>query len=117
MASSTITKEAETATVGRWMSVEEFEAMQSSGLVQESYSGTTHVVWPANEMAYFNQASPDSVYAEFDVPVFSIRQTQEGWAKILGPNSLEGRLAARKGLPVPQMPPATNIRLVTSKTT
>lgn len=29
--------------------------------------------------------------------------------KIVGPDSIEGRLAKRKGLPVPEMPTAENI--------
>lgn len=115
MTSVLATTEEETTTVGRWMSVAEFEAMQKSGLVQESFSGTTHVAWPANPLAYLNQAKPFSVYVEFEVTPSSLKQTQEGWAKIVGPNSLESRRNLRKGLPVPQMPPAANIRQVASR--
>ena len=35
--------------------------------------------------------------------------SDEGWAKIIGPNSVQGRLAKRKGLPIPEMPAALNI--------
>jgi hypothetical protein len=52
---------------------------------------------------------------EFDVPSSSLKATQEGWAKILSPSTLEGRLAAQKGLPVPQLPPATNIQHTATK--
>lgn len=99
----------ETTTVGRWMSQAEYDAMQASGKVQESFSGTTHVASPADASAFINQAKSRSLYVEFTVPTSSLRATSEGWAKIIGPNSLEGRLAARKGMKIPQMPDAGNI--------
>ena len=96
--------------VGRWMSRSEYDLMVNTAHVQESSSGTTHVVFPAAPAAFQAQAKPGSVYAEFDVPQSSIKPTQLGWAKIIGPNSLEGRLAFRAGKPRPQMPPALNIQ-------
>jgi hypothetical protein len=99
----------ETTRVGRWMSRTEYDAMIGSGRVQESFSGTTHVASPADASAFINQAASGSLYVEFNVPTLSLKATNEGWSKVLGPNSLEGRLAARKGLPIPQMPPATDI--------
>ena len=99
----------ETARVGRWMSQVEYDAMKFSGRVQESFSGTTHVANPADAAAFINQAKPGSLYVEFNVPMSSLRATNEGWSKVIGPNSLEGRLAARKGQSVPQMPIATDI--------
>lgn len=98
-----------TTRVGRWMSEAEYRAMLNSGRVQESYSGTTHVANPADATAFINQAKPGAYYVEFNVPGASLKVTNEGWAKVIGPNSLEGRLAARKGLPIPEMPPATYI--------
>lgn len=98
--------------VGRWMGESEFTAMKSTGMVQESTTGTTHVTLPANPSAY-RAAKPGSVYTEFSVPKRSVKPTQPGWGKIVGPNSLEGRLAAKKGQPVPQMPPAKKIKLKT----
>ncbi|MET3441516.1 RHS repeat-associated protein [Variovorax paradoxus] len=95
--------------VGRWMSQAEYDAMRASGKVQESLSGTTHVADPADAAAFLNQARPGSLYAEFGVPSSSLKPTNEGWSKIIGPNSLEGRLAQRKGLPAPQMPSASGI--------
>ncbi|NDP59174.1 MAG: hypothetical protein GZ090_07445 [Oxalobacteraceae bacterium] len=83
--------------------------MNVSGKVQESFSGTTHVAVPANPSAFVNQARPGSVYVEFNVPTSSLKETSQGWSKIIGPNSLEGRLALRKGQSVPQMPNATEI--------
>ena len=91
------------------MSQAEYDAMKASGKVQESLSGTTHVATPAEATAFISQAKPGSVYVEFNVPNAALKATNEGWSKIVGPNSLEGRLAARKGLEIPQMPEATNI--------
>src|SRR5471032_3480699 len=101
--------------VGRWMSFAEYDGMLASNMVQQSFSGTTHVGRPPDVMAFFRQAKPGSVYIEFDVPSACLKQTGRGWAKIIGPQSIEGRLAARKGWAVPQMPPATNIMFVTIK--
>ena len=83
--------------------------MKVSGRVQESFSVTTHVASPADAAAFINQAKPGSLYVEFNVPTSSLKATNEGWSKVIGPNSLEGRLAARQGLPIPQMPAATDI--------
>ncbi|OHX36482.1 hypothetical protein BJL95_07505 [Methylomonas sp. LWB] len=91
----------ETTRVGRWMSQAEHDAMKASGKVQESFSGTTHVADPEDASAFINQAKPGSMYVEFNVPTSSLKATNEGWAKIIGPNSLEGRLAARKGMSIP----------------
>ncbi len=100
---------ADATTVGRWMSEAEYTAMREMGFVQESLSGTTHVANPANVEAFMAQARGGSFYVEFEVPTASLRPTSEGWAKIVGPSSLEGRLAAKKGLPVPQMPAANAV--------
>ena len=97
-------------TVGRWMSKLELDKMTKTGLVQESIpSGTTDVVFPSNILGYLS-SKPGTLYVEFQVPKSSVKVTQPGWAKILGPNTLEGRLAAKKGQPVPQMPKARNIQ-------
>ena len=101
--------------VGRWMSPQEYDLMTATGFVQESNSGTTHVAAPADQAAFQAQVAAGSVYVEFDVPRNSVKPTQQGWAKILGPNTLEARLAAAKGQPIPQMPPAGNIQHITTK--
>ena len=101
--------------VGRWMSREEYDKMIKTGKVQESFSGTTHVANPASIDAFFKQAKPGSIYVEFDVPTTSLSQTKDIWAKILGPNTPEARLRQRKGLDVPQMPFAKNIKIVGEK--
>lgn len=100
-----------TTRVGRWMSQAEYEKMVKTGMVQESYSGTTHVANPASIEAF----GIGQIYVEFDVPTSALIQTNEGWAKILGPNTIEARLAAKKGLPIPEVPPATNIQVVGKK--
>ncbi len=101
--------------VGRWMSQEEYEKMSETGMVQESHSGTTHVANPASMEAFGKQAKIGQIYVEFDVPIEALKQTNERWAKILGPNTIEARLAVKKGNPIPQMPSATNIKIVGKK--
>lgn len=96
-------------TVGRWMSKTEHKQMLDTRKVVESRTGTTHVADPADASVFLKQAKPGSRYVEFDVPTSSLKQTNADWSKVIGPNSLEGRQAARKGLPTPQMPGAKNI--------
>jgi hypothetical protein len=103
-------------TVGRWMSTLEYDAMLKSGMVQESYSGTTHVLFPPDLLSFLRQAMGGAVYVEFDVPEQCLKVTGSGWAKIIGPQSLEGRLAARNGQPLPKMPSAVHVRHLASKT-
>ena len=97
--------------VGRWMSQAEYDNMISTVRVQESFSGTTHVAYPNNLDSYIKQAKPGSIYVEFDLPQSNLKQTDmnNGWAKIIGPNSLEGRLAAKKGNAILNMPRVDNI--------
>jgi RHS repeat-associated protein len=102
--------------VGRWMSPEEHEAMTNTGMVQEGGGGTTYVAHPADPAAYGQQAAAGSRYVEFDVPQDSLAPAgKEGWAQIPGPNSLYGRLAAMRGEPIPQFPPALNIEWLLTK--
>jgi RHS repeat-associated protein len=98
-----------TTRVGRWMSKAEYEAMRNTGKVQESWSGTTHVSMPANSESYVRQTGVGNYFVEFNVPTSSLKVTNGGWAKIIGPSSLEGRNLLRKGLPLPVMPNATDI--------
>lgn len=102
---------AETTTVGRWMSQAEYETMVKTGKVPESFTGTTHVANPATSEAFGKQAKSGTIYVEFDVTTSSLKPTNEGWSKIVGPNSLEGRLAVKKGNPLPEMPSVTNIKV------
>ncbi|WP_458351902.1 TreTu family toxin [Rugamonas violacea] len=88
--------------------------MLVSRRVQESYSGTTHVSLPPSPRAFMRQARPGSLYVEFDVLSTCLKSTGAGWAKIIGPNSLEGRIAMHKGLPILHMPKASNIEHLAS---
>ncbi|WNS42043.1 hypothetical protein [Paenibacillus sp. MMS20-IR301] len=101
--------------VGRWMSKQEYDSMIKTGKVIESYTGTTHVAHPADVNAFRKQAKPGSMYIEFYVPQSALTQTNVGWAKVVGPSTLEGRLAARKGGRLPEMPSATRIKIVDVK--
>ena len=102
--------------VGRWMSQEELDAMKASGTVQESTGGGggSWVANPSDPNAY-NAAKPGSLYVEYDVPASSVKNAGSGWGRIPGPNSIEGRLAASKGQPVPQLPAVRNIEVTASK--
>ncbi|MDX6039973.1 RHS repeat-associated core domain-containing protein, partial [Scandinavium lactucae] len=102
-------------TVGRWMGPEEYKKMTETGQVMQSSTGTTHVAFHADINAFGKQAKNGAMYVEFDVPESALIPTNEGWAKIVGPDSIEGRLAKRKGLPAPEMPTAQNIRVLGSK--
>jgi hypothetical protein len=102
--------------VGRWMSEEELADMRATNMMQESTGGGggSWVASPASPSAY-NAAKPGSVYVEFDVPAGSLKPAGSGWARIPGPNSVEGRLAVRKGESVPQLPEARNIEVKATK--
>ena len=107
-----------TETVGRWMSVAEYEEMVKTGYVQEPLngSGVIYVARPADANVFFKQAPIGSVYVEFDVPINTLKNTQNGWAKIIGPNSFDARIMIKKGLQPPtSMPNALNIKLIMVK--
>ncbi|WP_425554108.1 hypothetical protein [Kribbella karoonensis] len=71
---------------------------------------------PANVQSYMKEARSGSRYVEFDVPNASLATAgKPGWAQIPGPNSLRGRLAAKRGQPLPQFPSAHNIEWIASK--
>jgi len=106
----------ETARVGRWMSVGEFDGMLKTGTVQAGAGGRAYVVHPSDSSSFGSQAAPGSLYVEFDVPRSSLQQGgRSDWYQISGPDSLYGRLAARRGETVPQLPPATNIQVMARK--
>lgn len=60
------------------MSQAEYDKMVKSGMVQESYSGTTHVANPASIDTFEKQAKQGQIYVEFDVPTASLKQTNAG---------------------------------------
>lgn len=55
------------------MSTDELAKMKNTGMVQESFTGTTHVAVPSNPNAYIKQARTGWVYVEFDVPASSVK--------------------------------------------
>lgn len=91
--------------------------MRTTDKVVQGNTGTTHIGYPANIDAFGKQAKLGAVYVEFSVPKESLIKTNDEQAKIVGPDSLEGRLAKRKGLPIPEMPEVTNIEVKAHKTT
>lgn len=103
--------------VGRWMSPEEHQAMVDTGMVQPGrVSPQVSVAHPADVEAYMRQAAPGTRYVEFDVPETSVVQGgKEGWAIIPGPESIYSRLAASRGLPPFELPPALNIEWLASR--
>ncbi len=101
--------------VGRWMSQEELESMQATGAAQESRAlGGSRVAFPASSEAY-KGAPAGSLYVEYDIPASVAKPAGSGWARIPGPNSVEGRAAAAAGRPAPEMPQVKNIEVVKSK--
>jgi RHS repeat-associated protein len=101
---------------GRWMTSAEHVAMIETGKVQEGDGGMTYVAHPADPAVYAKQAARGSRYLEFDVPRESVVPAgKEDWAQIPGPDSLYGRLAAMRGLPIPHFPLAVNIEWLLTK--
>lgn len=97
-------------TVGRWRSPGEHRAMVDTGMVQRG-GGFTYIVQPASRGAYIS-AWPGSVYVEFDVRRSSlISGGRPGDFKMADSDTMYGRLAAKKGNPVPQLPEAKKIKL------
>ena len=110
--------EVNTTRVGRWMSPEEYQKMLETGRVQMSPDGNrAYVANPADINAFGRQASPGSVYVEFDVISSSIRPGgTDGWGIIPGPGSIFDKAGQNKGLPaIVEMPKATNISIEGSK--
>lgn len=102
--------------VGRWMSRDEHSAMVRTQEVQVGGGGTTYVSHPPSIDVWRRQASPGSVYVEFDVPRSVLRPGgQPGHAQIPSPSHpLYGRLAEKTGVPLQYPVPACNIVLVGS---
>jgi hypothetical protein len=98
--------------VGRWMSIEEHDAMVLSGRVQESHSGQTNVLRPADRKGW-HSAKTATIYVEFDIDESRLELGgKKGWAIVAGPNSVFGRLAARRGTPIIGMPDVRNLEIV-----
>ena len=91
------------------------EKMRVTGVAQESTNGGgSRVSLPSDPEAY-KAAPKGDVYVEYDIPAGVAKESGSGWAKFRGPNSTEGRIAAQKGQPVPQMPPVRNIEAIRIK--
>lgn len=104
----------DTTRVGRWMSQEEYDKMISTGMVQPSQKGMTHVACPSDIGAFGRQAKKGSLYVEFDIPNDAVltQGGAESWKIIHGPGSPKDKLSKMKGLPgISQMPKATNIKI------
>ena len=92
------------------MSQDERRKMVATGMVQEGGGGVTYAVEPATSEAYWWEAAPGTGYVEFDVPSDSLYPGgKPGWVKMSTPRGLPGRVAFVKGLPTPELPPASNI--------
>jgi hypothetical protein len=93
------------------MSQAEYDAMVAEGKVQPTLTGldAKSVTSPSDPDAY-RAAAPGSLFVEFDL---SGSQLASGgtaaWFIVFGPNSIFGRLAAKRGVPLDGMPEARNI--------
>ncbi|WP_139489609.1 RHS repeat domain-containing protein [Brevibacillus dissolubilis] len=101
--------------VGRWMGTDEYNKMLKTGKVQEGAGGHTYVAYPADEESYYKQAKVGTVYVEFDVPRDALVRSSDEWAYMIGKDSWEAKVWAKKGLPIPDMPYAENIQLIRRK--
>ncbi|MDH2636488.1 RHS repeat-associated core domain-containing protein [Acinetobacter sp. V110_1] len=83
-------KSTEWVTVGRWMSVGEYNTMKLNNHVLEGAGGLTFVTQGGSKM--FPSAAKGSVYAEFSVPSNSLlRGGADGWYKVVGPNAMKSQ--------------------------
>ncbi|OPH47378.1 hypothetical protein BC351_40195 [Paenibacillus ferrarius] len=111
----TVAQTVESTRVGRWMSKDEYNKMIETGRVQEGGGGQTYAAFSKD--AFQKQAASDAIYVEFNVPAstYVVTNSELGWIKFVSPTSLEGRLAARKGIEIPSLPEAKDITLIGGK--
>ena len=79
----------------------------------ESPGGVTHVSIDLSPYLYPG-AAKDYVYAEFDVPASSLEPTGQAlshWRIVTSAKTIRGRLLARRGQEVPELPEVKNIEL------
>ncbi|OYQ50025.1 hypothetical protein CHU92_00195 [Flavobacterium cyanobacteriorum] len=92
-------------TVGRWMSLAEYETMQTTGQMVEGAGGQTFVSTSGPNS--FSAAVKGSVYAEFQVPTNSLlKGGAEGWFKTIGPNAgkaMQTQLVKQGGQQLPKI--------------
>jgi len=100
-----------TVRVGRWMSQDEYDLMDSTGRVQASkYTHSTYASLGGPDT--FHPDHPTDVYVEFDIPANSPWwvTSDDGWIAIFNPGSLNARTWERfTGETVSGMPTTTNI--------
>lgn len=91
-------------TVGRWMSLSEYETMQATQSMVEGAGGQTFVS-TTGPASYGAQAAKGSVYAEFQVPTKSLLQGgRADWFKTIGPSAgraMQSKLAKQGGQIMP----------------
>jgi RHS repeat-associated protein len=100
-----------TARVGQWMSPEEYEVFNRTGVIPRSNVLTNG---PAG---YERQANKGDFYVTFDINKTLLRDKSSngnGWALIKSKNQMEIKLAAKKGQTLPA-PIGKNIKFIKSK--
>lgn len=101
--------------VGRWMSSDELDDMQSSGKVVQGSGGQTFIsINGADD--FKGTAEKGSVYVEFDVPTNSLIQGgKDGWYKMLGPDAKPSQLYLLNKQGGTLTPEVSNISIVDRK--
>jgi RHS repeat-associated protein len=98
-------------TVGRWMSLAEYETMQATGTMVEGAGGQTFVA--TGGPTAFTAAAKGSVYVEFQVATKNLLQGGvEGYYKTIGPNAgraMQTQLAKQGGQLTPTIQKLTPI--------
>lgn len=98
-------------TVGRWMSLAEYETMQATGRMVEGAGGQTFVA--TGGPTAFTAAAKGSVYVEFQVATENLlKGGVEGWYKTIGPNAgraMQTQLAKQGGQLTPTIQKLTPI--------
>jgi hypothetical protein len=91
------------STVGRWMSLAEYETMQATGAMVEGAGGQTFV--STGGPTSFAAAAKGSIYVEFQVATNSLlKGGLEGWYKTIGPNAgraMQSQLTKQGGQVMP----------------
>jgi hypothetical protein len=95
------------------MSQTEHELMVTTGQIQPTVTGLEmkHVTAPPDSSA-FSSAPAGSVFVEFDIVDAQVSPGgNAAWLIVYGPNSIQGRLVARRGLAVAGLPRVENVMI------
>ena len=96
--------QAQNTRVGRWMSKKEYEAMKSTGNVQEGSGGHTYCA-TSGAASFRSQALKGDVYVEFEVPTLNLLQGgQTDWRYMVGPSASatsKTQISKQKGALIP----------------